>query len=99
MYGIQVDQDVCCRTVGRCTYGAPLDREMMDLVPRQLGEGMTLEEQYAAPAVSLSTNLGRHFLYMRYNADLSAAGLKDLGFSQVDAASIQKMDAVGNIPV
>jgi uncharacterized protein len=99
MYGIQVDQDVSCRTVGRCTFGAHLDREIMDLIPRQLLEGMTLEEQYAAPTVPLSTNLGRHFLYARYNADLSGAGLKNLGFSHVDAAGIRKMDAVDNIPV
>jgi predicted acylesterase/phospholipase RssA len=99
MYGIQVDQDICCRSVGRCTFGAHLDREILDLVPRQLHEGMTVEEQYAAPAVPLATNLGRHFLYVRYNADLSGAGLKDLGFAQVDPASVQKMDAVGNIPV
>ena len=58
MYGIQVDQDVSCRTVGRCTFGAHLDREVMDLVPRPLREGMTVEEHYAAPAVPLSTNLG-----------------------------------------
>jgi len=32
---------------------------------------MTLEEQYAAPLVPALTNLGRHFLYARYNADLS----------------------------
>jgi hypothetical protein len=99
MYGIQIDQDVSCRTVGRCTFGAHLDREIMDLVPRRSHGGMTLEEQYAAPSVPLSTNLGRHFLYARYNADLSAAGLKDLGFPNADAASIQKMDAVANIPV
>ena len=35
MYGIQVDQDINCRTVGRCTYGARLDREILDLVPRR----------------------------------------------------------------
>ena len=99
MYGIQVDQDISCRTVGRCTFGAHLDREIMDLVPRQIQEGMNLEEQYAAPAVPLSTNLGRHFLYVRYNADLSAAGLADLGFTNVDATNIQKMDAVGNISI
>src|SRR5580692_7431744 len=99
MYGIQVDQDVSCRTVGRCTFGAHLDREILDLVPRQVREGMTLEEQYAAPSVPLTTNLGRHFLYARYNADLSEAGLKTLGVPQVDTASIQKMDAVGNIPI
>jgi hypothetical protein len=98
MYGIQVDQDVSCRAVGRCTFGAHLDREILDLVPRQLVEPMTLEEQYAAPVVPLSTNLGRLFLYVRYNADLSGTGLKDLGFQNVDAANIQKMDAVDNIP-
>jgi len=98
MYGIQVDQDVNCRTVGRCTFGAPLDREILDLVPRQLEEGMTLEQQYAAPAVPLSTNLGRNFLYARYNADLSSTGLRNIGFPNLDAANIQKMDAVENIP-
>jgi len=98
MYGIQVDQDINCRTVGRCTFGAHMDREIMDLVPRQVREGMTFEEQYAAPAVPLATKLGRDFLYMRYNADLSGAGLKTLGFPNVDAASMRKMDAVENIP-
>ncbi|HKR82935.1 MAG TPA: patatin-like phospholipase family protein [Terriglobales bacterium] len=99
MYGIQIDQDVNCRTVGRCTYGAHLDREILDLVPRQLSPAMTMEEQYAASRVPLSTNLGRQFLYARYNADLSATGLANLGFPFVDAANIQKLDAVGNIPI
>jgi hypothetical protein len=71
----------------------------MDLVPRQAREGMTVEEHYAAPAAPLSANLGRHFLCARYNADLSDAGLKSLGFLQLDASRIQKMDAVENIPV
>jgi uncharacterized protein len=97
MYGILMDQDLSCRSVGRCTFGAHLDREVLDLVPRQIREGMTMEEQYAAPTVPLSNNLGRNFLYARYNADLSATGLKNLGLPQVNAASIQKMDAVENI--
>ncbi len=99
MYGIQVDQDISCRTIGRCTVGARLDREIMDLVPRQLNDTMTLEEAYAAPPIPLSTNLGRHFLYARYNADLSSDGLKKLGFPHADASSVQKMDAVANIPL
>jgi uncharacterized protein len=99
MYGIQMDQDISCRFVGRCTFGSHLDREIMDLVPRQAREGMTVEEHYAAPVAPLSANLGRHFLYARYNADLSDAGLKSLGFLQLDASRIQKMDAVENIPV
>jgi uncharacterized protein len=99
MYGIQVDQDINCRTLGRCTSGAPLDREILDLIPRQFEEGMTLEQQYAAPPVPMATNLGRNFLYARYNADLSSSGLRNLGFPDADPASIQKMDAVENIPV
>jgi hypothetical protein len=97
MYGILIDQDLNCRSVGRCTFGAHLDREVLDLVPRQIREEMTMEEQYAAPAVPLSNNQGRNFLYARYNADLSATGLKNMGLPQVNAASIQKMDAVENI--
>lgn len=101
MYGILVEQDVNCRTVGRCTYGAHLDREILDLVPRQLDPktaAMSLEDQYQAPRVPLSTDLGRRFLYARYNADLSRKALDALGFSDVDADKIQKMDAVENIP-
>ncbi len=80
MYGIQVDQDINCRTIGHCTYGAHIDNEIGTL---------------ASPA---GTDLGRRFLYARYNADLSRAGLFDLGFKNVDPANIQKMDAVENIP-
>jgi hypothetical protein len=99
MYGMLIDQDINCRTVGRCTYGAPLDSEVLDLVPRQVHEGMTAAEQYQAPMIPLSTDLGRRFLYARYNADLSETGLRDLGFPDVDPSNIQKMDAVENIPI
>jgi uncharacterized protein len=58
---------------------------------------MTLEQQYAVRQIPLSTDLGRHFLYARYNADLSRQGLDRLGFTWVDPNSIQKMDAVENI--
>ena len=97
MYGIQVDQDINCRTIGRCIYGAPLDREVLDLVPRQVAAGMTIDQQYETPGIPLTTDLGRHFLYARYNADLSRSGLDLLGFPTVDPASIQKMDSVANI--
>jgi hypothetical protein len=97
MYGIQIDQDINCRTVGRCTHGALLDREILDLVPRQVVAGGTVEQQLAAPEIPLSTDLGRRFLYARYNADLSDQGLKRLGFTDIDPPAIQKMDAVENI--
>lgn len=98
MYAMQVDQDISCRTVGRCAYGAPLDRELMDLTARDVREGMTLEESYAAPKIPLATDLGRNFLYARYNADLSRNGLTSMGFGAVDPDNIQKMDCPDNIP-
>jgi uncharacterized protein len=97
MHSIQVDQDISCRTVGRCTYGTVLDREILDLVPRQVDERMTIEERFKAPPIPLSRDLGRSFLYVRYNADLSRQGLVDLGFGNLDPTSIQKMDAVENM--
>jgi hypothetical protein len=97
MYGMQVDQDVNCRIIGRCTYGAHLDREVLDLVPRQTEPSMTMEEEYRASVIPLSKDLGRQFLYARYNADLSRDGLDRIGFPTVDPASIQKLDAVENI--
>ena len=88
MYAIQVEQDINCRTIGRCTFGSRLDREILDLVPRQ-ADGIT--------TIPLTTDLGRHFLYARYNADLSAQGLSAAGFNDVNPTSIQKMDAVENM--
>jgi len=83
MYGIQVDQDINCRTIGRCVHGAKLDREILDLVP----------------AEPLAVDLGRRFLYARYNADFSEPALVQLGFPGVASADIQRMDAVENISV
>ena len=97
MYGIQVDQDISCRTIGRCGHGAHLDREVLDLVPRQAVLGGTMDQQYAAPEIPFATDLGRRFLYARYNADLSRQGLNTLGFALADPTSIQRMDAVENI--
>jgi hypothetical protein len=98
MYGIQVDQDINCRVVGRCSFGAHIDRELLDLAPRELGAPVTEEEIRQAPVMPLSTDLGRAFLYTRYNADLSQEGLEGLGLGGLDAKQMQKMDAVANIP-
>ena len=71
----------------------------MDLVPRDVPEGFTKDEYYATPPISLNTDLGRRFLYCRYNVDLSSKGLTALGFPKANPASMQKMDAVENIPM
>ena len=87
MYGASVDQDINCRVVGRCVHGAPLDRELGDMVPR---EGQDRE-------IPLARDLGRHFLYARYNADLSKGGLDQLGMSDVDDEAVRKLDAVDQV--
>ena len=91
MYGAQIDQDINCRTVGRCVHGAPIDRELGDLIPRR-GEGG------ARAPVPLSEDLGRAFLYARYNAELSEGWLAERGLGNVDPANVAQLDSVEYIP-
>lgn len=87
MYGSQVDQDVNCRTMGRCVHGAPIDGEVGDLIPRDDAGNM----------VPLEQDLGRRFLYARYNAELTAKWLSDHGLGEVDASQVSKLDSVEHI--
>ena len=87
MYGAQVDQDVNCRVVGRCVSGEPIDSEIGDLIPVDKdGERIPLDE-----------DLGRAFLYARYNAELDEAGLEALGHGDLDPAKLSKLDAIDQI--
>jgi len=52
-------------------------------IDRELGDMIPTEKD---------TN--RDFLYVRYNADLSEQGLKDLGLGHLDPEKVQKMDSV-----
>jgi len=94
MYGALVDQDVNCRTVGRCTHGGVIDRELLDMVPREGPDTGSVDERLRRPEVPLSQDLGRAFLYARYNAELSRAGLAALGLAQIDLDAVQKLDNV-----
>jgi hypothetical protein len=97
MYGVQVEQDINCRQIGRCTYGATIDRELRDLTCRDITEPCSGKDWTGAPHLPLSKDLGRAFLYTRYNADLSQEGLTAMGLSGVDPHRVQKMDAVDQI--
>jgi len=88
MYACSVDQDTNCRTMGRCVHGDELDREIGDLVPRREGADGGLEP------IPLGEDLGRAFLYARYNAELSEKGLGRLGMSDVDPGQVSKLDAI-----
>jgi hypothetical protein len=97
MYGIQVEQDINCRTLGRCTYGDVIDREIRDLTCRDINEPCSYNDWLSAPHIPLSRDLGRAFLYTRYNADLSQSAIDTLGLSGIQAKKVQKMDAVDQI--
>jgi hypothetical protein len=86
MYGIQVDQDINCRTFGRCVHGSQIDREMGDMV--------LSEEEEKAGARSGE----RFFRYARYNADISKEGLTALGVGDIAPDAVAQMDAVDQIP-
>jgi patatin-like phospholipase/acyl hydrolase len=87
MYGAQVDQDINCRTVGRCAYGEAIDREMGDMMPVD-GKGK---------AIPLSTDLGRAFLYVRYNAELTSPWLNKVGMGDIDPNKVSQLDSVDYI--
>ena len=84
MYAMQVDQDINCRTIGKCTYGAPIDLELKDMIP--------IDDK--GNVKNLSQANMRHFLYVRYNADLSEQGLKDLKLGHIKSEHVRQMDSV-----
>jgi hypothetical protein len=88
MYAMQVDQDINCRTVGRCIYGAPIDRELGDMIPLD-GNNKIL---------ALDSNAENLFSYVRYNANLSDEGLAELGLNHIDSDEVRQMDSVKFIP-
>lgn len=89
MSQVSIDQDVICRTVGRCTYGAAIDRELRDLI------------SYASDGAShpLTEDTGRAFLYARYDAELTDAGLERIGIEAgtFDPEPLRKLNAVDQI--
>ena len=88
MYAAMVDQDTNCRSIGRCVHGAVLDREIGDMIPKEDNKN----------EIPLSQNLGRKFLYARYNADVSRDGLNALGLPGIEPKNVQKLDSIEYIP-
>ncbi|HMG14606.1 MAG TPA: patatin-like phospholipase family protein [Saprospiraceae bacterium] len=88
MYAMQVDQDINCRTVGRCIFGAAIDREIGDMI--------ATDQNNAVLSLDIDTN--RHFSYVRYNADLSEKGLKELGLNDIESDHVRQMDSVKYMP-
>jgi uncharacterized protein len=75
--------DMACRLLGDCRYGPPIDREYGDMVTPP---GTT----------ELNATVPKQFTYLRYDPDVSQAGLDALG---VDARSenVQQLDSVKHV--
>ncbi len=78
MFAAQNEQDLLCRVFGDCVAGGPIDEELGDL-------------KKAYGPLSPPQKL---FTYVRYNADLSAGGLADLGCDHVSPVFVHKLDAI-----
>jgi hypothetical protein len=81
MYAAANEQDMLCRVFGRCLHGSDIDREVLDL-KGDIGPG-SLEKKF--------------FTYLRYNADLSRAGLDQLGLPSIAPRAVQQMDSVAHL--
>lgn len=92
MYGSLVDQDINCRVTGRCVHGAPIDRELGDLIPRAAPANGS-----ARPALATPPERGRAFLYARYNAELSKEWLTSHGFGDLDPEAVGRLDSINHV--
>jgi patatin-like phospholipase/acyl hydrolase len=82
MFAASNEQDMLCRVCGRCLHGGEIDSEVLDL-KGDIGPG-SIEKKF--------------FTYLRYNADLSRAGLDALGLPHIKPDAVQQMDSVQYIP-
>ncbi len=74
--------DMACRVLGECRCGRPIDRELGDMVGG------------ATPNFTGA----KQFAYLRYDPDVSQAGLDELGLADVKAADVQTLDSIDHIP-
>jgi uncharacterized protein len=82
MFAALNEQDLLCRVFGNCLCGAPLDRELGSLMPC---DGPLAAGQ-------------KLFTYARYNAELTRAGLDEIGCHDTQPETVQKLDAIKSIP-
>ncbi len=87
---MSVDQDISCRTVGRCVHGEAIDHEMNSLMPFE----RSANPDELGPPMLTSKPLGRAFLYARYNVELTERALSGLGLEGAKSSSMRQLDAV-----
>ncbi len=82
MFAALNEQDLLCRTFGKCLHGEELDREVGDLF------GEVDQANFASPVNP------RLFTYSRFNAELTRSGLDKLGLTDLKPENVQKLDSV-----
>jgi len=78
MFAASNQQDLLCRVFGDCRVGDSIDREIGDLI----GNAGPMDQEK------------KLFTYLRYNAELTRAGLTTLGLPHIKPETVQKMDSV-----
>ncbi|MDD5462387.1 MAG: hypothetical protein PHG00_12260 [Methylococcales bacterium] len=76
--------DMTCRILGRCRYGTPIDREFGDMVVLDKDDS-----NWTGP---------KQFTYLRYDPDVTQAGINALGLNDIVAGTVQVLDSVEYIP-
>jgi hypothetical protein len=82
--GALAQQDLLCRAVGHCRFGAPIDSEIGDMI------GLADDPAHDPFAP-------RKFTYVRYDPQLTAAGLAALGLPNVVPAHVEVLDSVAHV--
>jgi hypothetical protein len=82
LYAALNEQDMLCRAFGRCRAGSPIDEELGSMIP--------VEDD--RPSV-----LPKLFTYMRYNVELTRAGLDAIGLPQINPGDVMALDSINFI--
>jgi hypothetical protein len=86
MFAALNEQDFLCRVFGDCLVGDPLDLEIGDMIGQPAGEGNLIGHRGPVEP--------KLFTYLRYNAELSRAGLDRLGLADIEPQAVQQLDSV-----
>ena len=81
MAAANTEQDLLCRSFGRCVFGDPIDSEVGDL-----------QGEYGDGAVD-----PKLFTYVRYNVELSRFGLDSMGLGDIRMKDVGPLDAFRHI--
>ena len=76
--------DMSCRMLGECRFGGPIDREFGSMV--------------CEPGKPPNWSGPKLFAYLRYDPDVTPAGLAALKLPDIDAQAMQEMDSVKHMP-